>query len=220
MVIAAAAMLAPLCAGGCNYVAAATYLVHGPEKTDALYAIPEGKTAVVFVDDRAQVTRQRAVRELIAKNCEETLLAEKAVTDMVEGRLAIAAAKAEKAGKLMTIEQIGRSVKADLVIYANIEGFTLRPDGQTNQPVAVLAVKVVDSGSGERLWPGPDAGPEPYRLTVRFKERSSATPATFGEELMSEQEFAKSVGERLAQVFYKHVSGDRSGDNLSDRRPK
>lgn len=204
--------------GGCNLIAAGAFIVGGYEKTEAVYTLDEKRTTVIFVDDRGSVLRQRAVRELIASGAEEKLLEEKIVLDMVQGRQAIAASKTERAGKLLTIEQIGKVVLAQVIIYANVDSFTLKPDGQTYQPTAVLSVKVIDVETGLKLFPNPDSGQDSYSFTVNFKERTEEAPGSFAAELGEEQRFAKSVGVRLAQLFFKHDRIENAGDSLRERR--
>lgn len=203
---------------GCNIIAAGTYLIAGGDKIEAVYKLDEAKTHVVFVDDRGGVVRQRAARDLIAAGAEEKLLEEKVVKDMIQGRQAIAASKTDRAGKLLTVAQIGAAVKAQRVIYANVDNFSLKPDGNTYQPTAVLSVKIIDVETGQKLFPGTDSGLDAYTFNVTFKERSEDAPGTFASELGEEQKFARAVGVRLAQLFYKHERIENAGDSLRDRR--
>src|SRR5204863_9264442 len=131
--------------GGCNIVAPVFYLVHGPEKTKKMYTLDPKRTAVVFVDDRANRIPRRASRVAMAEEAEKTLLKGKAVKDMVSTQSAMLAAGKDIHGQPVPITEIGRAVKADIVIYATIDDFHLTTDGQTFSPGAVFRVKVIDA---------------------------------------------------------------------------
>lgn len=216
----AAALICASALSGCNLIAAGTFLIAGGDKVEAQTTLEKEKSHVIFVDDRGGVLRQRAVRDQIASSAEQRILDEKLVIEMIQGRQAVAASRTERAGKLLTIAQIGQSVKSERVIYANVDSFVLKPDGQTYQPTAVLSVKIIDSVTGAKLWPTVDQGIDSFRLSVTFREQVSNAPQGFAAEMSAEQNFAKAVGLRLAQMFYKHeVLDSNVGDSLKERRP-
>lgn len=196
-----------LALGSCNIAGPAFYFIHGPEKADALFALPPEKTAVVFVDDRNSRLPSRAIRQEIAKNAEETILTGKVLkADLVSSDAILPIATSERFEKPRTIAEVGQAVSAQTVIYATVDAFALSQDGAEMNPFCRLRLKVVDSETQKRLWP--PAGQEWHPLEVTVPTKSSVVPRTVGERAVAEQEFAALVGKRLGQVFVKHEVRD------------
>jgi hypothetical protein len=188
--------------GGCNIVAPAYYLVHGPEKIKKEYALDKTKPTVIFIDDRANRVPRRALRLMIAQEAEKTLLKEKVVTDMISAESAMLAAGHDRYEQPIPISEIGRSVKADQMIYATVDGFTLTPDGQTYGPAATLRVKVIDTTKDSRLWPLDES--RGYPLTVHVPSKTAPMPTSAAARYQAEDELAKQTGQELAWLFYDH----------------
>ncbi len=187
----------------CNIVAPAFYFIHGPEKTKAEYALDPKRTAVVFVDDRLSKVPRRASRVAIGEQVEELLLKEKAVKDMVSTQSALQAAGNDREGKPVAITEVGQAVKADLVIYATVDRFTLSLDNQTLTPQASLRVKVIDTATGKRLWPENPAG---RVVTVRLSPKQDDLPTSTAARFAVEDELARQAGQEIAWLFYDHES--------------
>jgi len=99
------------------------------------------------------------------------------------------------------IADIGRAVKADVLIYATVDSFVLSPDGQTYDPMAQLRVKVIDAKNDTRLWPDEARG---YPLIVRVRSKTAPMPTSAASRYEAEDELAKQVGLELAWLFYNH----------------
>ncbi|MEX2219017.1 MAG: hypothetical protein WD749_09680 [Phycisphaerales bacterium] len=186
---------------GCNIVGPAFYLVHGPEKTKRLYELDAKRATVVFVDDRGNRVPRRSLRLMIAQEAEKTLLKGKALEDMISADSAMAAAGNDRSDRPAPITEIGRALKADVVIYATVDQFDLSPDGATYAPAAVLRVKVIDAANDTRLWPADAAG---HPLTVRMTARSRDIPTGTAARYTAEEELAKQAGMELANLFITH----------------
>jgi type IV secretory pathway protease TraF len=188
-------------AAGCNIVGPAFVLVHGPEKVPAAHTLEPGRPTVVLIDDRASHVPRRALRAAMAAEAERVLLKERALTDMISGQSALAAASVERDGRPLPITEVGRAVGAEVVIYATVDEFTLSPDGQTFVPTARLRVKVIDAVNDRRLWPEDRAG---YTLLSRVPPKQGTAPTTLSEQARAEDELAKQAGLDLARLFFKH----------------
>jgi hypothetical protein len=185
----------------CNIATPVFFAVHGPGKVQARYTLdPELKT-VVFVDDPASKTATRTLRSDIASAASEALLRKGVVKTMIDSRGVMTAATKDRYGQPMSISELGRTVDADIVIYAAVTEFTLSPDNATYRPAAGLAVKVIDARSGQRLWPE-DAGGSIVRLNPKFGVGDA--PATRSEMARAQSALARQLGLALAQAFYKH----------------
>jgi len=188
---------------GCNIVAPAYYMIHGPEKTKKLYGLDKTKTTVIFIDDRANRVPRRALRIVMGEQAEKTLLKEGVVKDMVTSQSALAAAGTDHSGKPLSVAEVGEAVKAQVVIYATVDSFVISPDGSTFAPSMSMRVRVVDVAADKRLWPD---DPNGFPMVVRPRVQSKSVPSTTTARYQIEDELAQQAGLELAQLFYKHVA--------------
>lgn len=185
---------------GCNIVTPIAYAVHGPGRVKAQYKLNPEATTVVFIDDPANKVSQRRLRAEIGQSAQETLLAKKVVGDMIDTRAALTASSKDRHGKMLSTQEIGEAVGADVVIWGLLSEFTLSADGVSNMPTASLQVKVMDVATGE-TWP---PGDEFYPLSVTLGQRPGYAPRSTSARLEGEAELAKRLGVGLAQLFYNH----------------
>lgn len=193
---------------GCNIVAPVALLVHGPEKTEAKFALPPDKPTVVFVDDRNSVLPSRAIRQRISKAAEKTLIASKVLTvDMISSDAIFPVAASERFSKPKSIAEIGKAVGAKTIIYATVDTFALTTDGAEFAPIAKLRVKVIDVETEARLWPSADsdaAQQQWFPLTYEYETRSKQLPRTNAEKTTADQALADKIGAALGNLFIKH----------------
>ncbi len=194
---------------GCNIASGIFYIVHGPdEKIPPKFVLPPDKSAVVFVDDRNSKLPSRDLREMIATSAGEVLLSEHAVKELIDPRAALGAASKDRFGEPMTIAEIGRAVKADMVVYVTVDSFSLSGDGQSLAPVAALRVKVVESNSEARLWPEEQEG---YGLGVQCPPNQGTLSNSASEMYRIRQEAAARTGLGIAQLFTEHIARASAG---------
>jgi len=186
---------------GCNLITPIAYAIHGPEKINPVYTLPETRTTVVFVDDPSSKIAQRRLRYAIADTTTQELLSKRVLTDMLEPRGIIAAASKEDHENRMSITELGRSVDAGVVIYALVTSYSLSPGAGTYLPTAEMRVKIMDATSGERLWPTNEFG---HLLSVQIPQLPGQTPTSAADRLKVEQQLAYRAGKGLAQLFYRH----------------
>lgn len=203
------------CAGSCNIAGPALYLIHGPEKTPAMYQLPDEKSAVVFIDDVDSRLPSRMTRQRIAKTAERGLLDNGCVKGaaIISSDAALAAAGAERFGKQLGIAEIGEKVGAKVVIYARIESFGLSPNGAEFAPSSRMRIKVVDVETKKRLFPAPessDPGAQWYTVQYDLPTKQGSMPTQLGEVQKAEQELADQTGLALARVFFEHESRTRT----------
>ncbi len=203
LLLGTASLLAILPAG-CNILGPASYFVLGPDKVPAAYTLDKNKTAVIFIDDRANRIPSRASREMIGKTAEESLLEQGVVKDMIQSRSIQAVVARERFGKPMAIAEVGKAVNADVVIYAWVDTFSMTADGQTYLPTASLRVKVIDCATTERLFPSPEATEAWYPFSISLPQQQGFVPSSTAEVAKAEQDLAKWVGISLARLFFAH----------------
>lgn len=186
---------------GCNVVTPIAYAIHGPEKINPVYTLEENLKTVIFVDDPSSKITQRRLRYAVAKGATDALLEKRVLVDMVDPRGILTAASNERFGEQMSISELGKTVGADIVIYAVVTDFSLSPEVGAYLPRATLRVKIIDVAKGERLWPADEQG---HMANVQIPQKPGSSPASRGERLAIEQSLAERAGLGLAQLFYKH----------------
>lgn len=205
-----AALLAGALAGGCNYLIPASYLIEGPPKEPARYELPRRKT-VVYVDDRANRMTRAALRTAVGEEVGTLLLQQALVPEVISSKDAVAyARRVDSSDKQVSIRKIGEAVGAEQVVYLDIEEYRISADGATPRPAAIVNVKVIDVGSGARLWPdGTDAG---ERLVVRTREQSLELYNSSAGRRQVEDTLAKQVAEDVSKLFYEHEKRELGGN--------
>ena len=188
---------------GCNIVTPIAYAIHGPQKIKPVYTLDEGLKTVVFVDDPSSKITQRRLRYTISKRTTSELLNKRVLVDMLDPRGILTAASNERFGEEMSISELGKSVGADIVIYAIVTDFSMTPETGSYIPRVSMRVKVVDVAKGKRVWPSDTQG---YIVNIQIPQRPGTSPnaSASGERLALEQELAVRAGTGLAQLFYKH----------------
>lgn len=195
---------------GCNIVGPAAYFIGGPAKAKPQFILPKDRSAVVFIDDRANVLPTRASRRRAAQAAERTLLEGKAVgkADVIGSDAILSVAAQERFGKPTGIAEIGKAVGAATVVYATIDSFGLAPTGQEIAPVATARVKVVDVETRRRLWPGADR--EWMPVTARLPIRPATAPRDTSARAKLEDELSEQLGVTIARLFVEYVPEDVS----------
>jgi hypothetical protein len=110
----------------------------------------------------------------------------------------------------MGMDKLGQSVGASVLIYVEIQSFSLTNDGQTANPMATCDVRVIDVNKQPRLFP---TNGESYRVRAIVKNISPHRLKATGEVRKLTEELAQNLGDSVAKLFYGHVTG-RLGENL------
>ncbi len=186
---------------GCNILTPVAYAIHGPEKINPVFTLPENATTVVFVDDPSSKIAQRRLRYAMAEIATNQLLEKRILVDMLEPRGILAAATKETNSSRMSITELGKSVGADIVIYAVVTEFSLSPETGSYIPQATLRVKVIDVAKGKRVWPDSSFG---HLAQIKIPQLPGLSPDNNAAQLAIEQELAARAGLGLSQLFYKH----------------
>ncbi|MGJ8635766.1 MAG: hypothetical protein ACSHX5_02845 [Phycisphaerales bacterium] len=198
-----ATLLTLACLAGCNLVAPVAYAIHGPEKINPVYTLPEHATTVVFVDDPSSKIAQRRLRYAMADVATQQLLEKRILTNMLDPQGIIATASKDVHTKLSSVSDLGKAVGADIVIYAVVTNFSLSPESGSYIPRATLNVKVIDVAQGKRVWPESNFG---FPIEIQIPQRPGLSPDAGAAQLAIEQQLAARAGLGLSQLFYRHES--------------
>lgn len=195
---------ASLALPGCNIVAPAYAVVHGPPHKDAEFVLADRPT-LVFVDDRANVLSRRNLRRQIADRASEDLMTQEAVTKMIAPRDGLAVAQSETHGNPMAIDELGRAVGAEQVIYVEMLAFSMSADGTSPVPMARCAVKVIDVTNRTKLFPEPGSPNEARVMDIPGSPVSMELYKSTATIRQIEDMLAEVVGTEIGKLFYRHV---------------
>ncbi len=190
---------------GCNIVAPAVVMFSPPPSRPAEYQLADRPT-VVFVDDRGNKLPRRNLRVMIGDAIAQQLMIEEVLTDTITTRDALAVANRETDDALLSMEDIGRAVGAEQLIYVQMTGYVDSFDGIRRRPAASCEVSVIDISNRARLFPTSDSA-------TRTRTVEIISPREFPESAMSsaaarrvmQDDMAKIIGEKVAKLFYKHL---------------
>jgi len=189
---------------GCNIAGPAYAIAAGPPKRPAEFILQDRPT-LVFVDDRSNVLSRRNLRRQIADRVSEDLMVKEVITRTISPRDGLAVAQSESHGRPIAIDEIGRSVGADQVIYVEMLGFALSADGTSPVPAARCAIKVIDVANREKLFPGLGTGTEARVMDIPASPVSTELYQSSASRRQIEDMLADVVGVEIAKVFYEHV---------------
>jgi hypothetical protein len=196
---------------GCNYVAAAAYVIEGPPKVDAKFKLDETKRTVVFIDDRNNVVPRRSLRHVMGESVESELISKGGLDAslVIPAQSTLRATSAERLGAPMSIVDVGRLVGAEVVIYAVVTRFSLSPDGVTFTPIGTANVKVYDAVNNVPIFPLAGEG---VPVTMLLPLKDSSMPTGIAEKNAAEEDAARAMGVQIARTFFSYERDKLSGD--------
>lgn len=197
----------------CNILGAGAFIVAGPPKRDAAYVLPKDRPTVVVVDDRRNVVNPTPLRKEIADQVAQELLDRELVATVIDPRDAMAAmAREDRYNEPMAMDEIGRAVGADVVIYIDMLRFTNTPDGQTPRPVANGAVRVIDVVNRTRLFPAGDGDADGRPVQAMLNELDPSVFRTRSSSNKVYRQLAETFGREVAKLFYRHEARELGGN--------
>ena len=211
-----------LAAAGCQNAAILAQAVGGPEKTEALFVLPDEPT-LVLVDDPRHLLDNPSLARQIGSTAVYYLTLHEALpkAEFVDPReLSKLEAQLDKQWPTTPIDEVGRRLGAKQVIYAKVTQVQFQAAEGLYRPEATLEVKVLDTADAKRLWPEAPPLPDPkhpepgHRFSVKLdyetrtgRNTNSSTPDDLARRLADE------AGLGLARIFYTW-KGDAPGSSL------
>lgn len=197
----------------CNIVAPIAYIIEGPPKIEAVYKIDSGRKTVIFIDDRSSKIPKRRLRQQIGESAEGDMLRKGVVKkgQLITARSAERAASGESNADLMSIVDIGRTVGAEVIIYIDMEQFTITTDGASLSPQAIATVKVFDTVTNERITT--ISGQAFHKMQATMPPDPTPLPSARSEREQAYEGLAAFTGVHISRLFYTHER-----DALSDFR--
>ncbi len=188
------------CALGVLFVPDPRALVH------AEYKIPKGSKVAILIDDDLSPLPSATMKAELAKKIMDKLISSKAIKDYQAIKYEKVKRVATKVfgNKKISIKKVGELVNADYVIYINIIEFNLQSeaDNPLIKPIARAYVKVIETKTGNRVWPVSFVGKE-VLATKRMASELISSPkrSEYNEKLLS------ALAEQIAWLFIDHREG-------------
>ena len=192
--------------GSCNILGPAISMVEGPPKDAAVFKLDKDRPTLILVDDRLNALPRPRLRETIATGAQEVLLKQRVLTRVIDCRGAYAAMAGDREGNVLSVTEIGRAVKADVVVCVSVDSFgapaTGASAGQELILESAMRVRVLDVTRDEpRLWPGE---PEGYAFAARHRPAAGKSIETLTQAQAVQIALAEQCGKAVAELFYKH----------------
>lgn len=192
-------------AGGCTQgLAWLTAQWTPPKKIEALYEPPKGKTILVFVDDRPNVS-YAPIKSILADKINRKLKDAEVARDTVNpDRVQDLSTRREF--PQMAISEVGRKLDADLVLYVQIEAFALHdsPDSLPSkwQGKLVTSIRMIDAREQVKLWPKGVPRDTGYRVPPLLFEPTENPSPLYGQAIADA--LAEQMADRIVNCFHTH----------------
>jgi len=196
---------------GCEQAAVMVEAVRGPEKIEPLYVLPDVPT-LVMVDDPNHLLNNPGLARQIATTSIHYLKFHEALptaTFIDPKKLVKLEAEIGDRWTATPIDEIGRRLGAKQVVYAKINSAKFHFADTLYRPEATIEVKVIDSGTGQRLWPEAPALADPGRATpghlIQIKDQYLSRDSRYvGDSTPDDlaRRLADDAGLLLARLFY------------------
>lgn len=168
----------------------------------AIFTLTDQPT-VILVDDPAGLLPTTDLKNLIASRVEFLLKDNKALKEIVPygnvEQLRVAEADFDK----WPMDKVGQRLNARQVIYIMVDQFSLMLPGEVYRPSGNVQVKVVDSVTGQRLFP-PSADARGYPVAVRQAFKAGHVETRGADNLLSRR-LAEVLAKDTAELFYSHT---------------
>jgi hypothetical protein len=194
-----ACVLIPGVMAGCAAFGFVAKAVSDSTPVPKVHALAE-QTTVVFVDDPDHVLPNLTVGSTIAQRITADLQAGKAVARLVPPTKIDELRAAEPGFGKLPVDEVGRRVGADQVVYVQINSFTLGVEDGAFRPLAEAEVKVIDAVKRARVFP---TGQRGHTVTHQLNYRHESAD-TRGHTHVLTRQVAERLGRDVAFLFYDH----------------
>jgi hypothetical protein len=175
-----------------------------PEKHVAIFKPPKDKKILVLVEDRPRPINYDALKVELMDKINQQLIDHKVAASVVPSeRLQELSVSTNDFGRLSTSE-IGQRLGADLVLYVQIDRFTLKDDATTLwQGRLATSVWMVDVKEG-RIWPKERVKSSGYPVGPIELQPEEDSSVSFGTEIT--RKLTNRMSDRIAKLFYDYES--------------
>lgn len=208
----------PACEPGAVLVDA----IQGPEKVQPLYLLPDVPTLIMVDDPKHLLNNPGLARQIATTAIHYLEFNEVLPTASFVDPKELAKLESELGNRWATtpIDEIGRRLGAQQIIYAKINSARFHFAETLYRPEATIEVKVINADDGQRLWPEPPALVDPTNLPpghlIQIKDHYVSRDSRYvGDSTPDDlaRRLADDAGLRLARLFYQWQK-DQPGASL------
>ena len=205
-------LLICLVCSGCEAPGFLAYVIGGPPKTKKRYTL-EKQTTLVIVDDPESLLGDQNNPTVVAANVGFHLTKNKVLLpDQIVSQDHLTVLATQMGDRFMAtpIDQIGKRLKSDQVIHVQVRSVQLQGDNTYYEPSAEVEVKVINSLTGERLFPVNEkltpGESHPGEIVLIEMERQRLDETRRHSLPMMKRALAERIGLEVAGLFYDHVA--------------
>ncbi len=197
--------------GGCTVARYVTTVITGPGSIDAVYE-PFDLTSIILVDDPDELLPSLDLNGLLAGRMGDELVEAGVISRFVPPVMVDSLRAKQSDFASWAIDRVGRELGAEQVIYVLIRDYGLRENQELYRPRISVSIKIIDVGSGSRVFPKFDEGGYLVNHKLFYKNMAGAGAET---EVVLSRKLVESLAGKLAKLFYKHKP-PQAGSGLGD----
>ncbi len=213
----AALLLAVLSVAGCQEPGFLAHVIAGPDQVKALHTLELVPTLVIVDDPRNALgdpNYPAVVGANVGHHLKENQVLE-APLIVSQDHLSALAVRLGDRYPTTPIDRIGSRLHAEQVIHVLVRSVSMQVAGAYYHPTAMVEVKVIDAGTGARLFPkageytDPQATPPGLNFSIELRHQTIDTNRRHAPSMLA-RSLAERIGLEVAQVFYDHVPPEDS----------
>jgi hypothetical protein len=187
-----------IAASGCIAAGVFAHKVIGPLPVPAKY-VPAKEPLVVMVENYRQPSSAYTDDELLSRYIEGFLKGHQVAPVGESAKVRELRMDRPNDFKNMSVAAVGREVGAKQVLYVDVVNNELETlmAGESLRGTTAVRVKVVDTNTGETLWPADMADGYPLQQGVQFGKSKARS------EIELKQGLYATLGDKIAKLFYK-----------------
>jgi hypothetical protein len=203
----AVALLCAALTAGCTFPAWLAAVTTPPETVKARYVVPSGSTALVLVKGADRLIDYPKVESRLVHTINEQLINNDVADFVIDRKEWVTRRLSNPNFDRMSEIQLGRQLKADVVICVIVDRFTLRDRAHAPMwhGVFITRVKLISIEEKRQLWPPYNDQGEEIRAEVE-PPHGSSVDRKFGSAFALL--VADDMADRIAKLFYDHPGRD------------
>jgi hypothetical protein len=172
-----------------------------PQKVDAVYKPPKDKKVLVFVDDIRYPVPYEPIKAELTDRLNRIIKEQKIAAETIPYDKLVDLIAATPNFNQLHVPDVGKRLKADLVLYVEIIRFALKESDTSPLWEGQLRVSVKWVDPTGRIWP--KERPDGYQLeTVSLPAVENTSPG-YGAEVA--RMLAEQTADQVSKLFYDHT---------------
>jgi hypothetical protein len=209
---------AMLLASGCRQISALATLLAPPKKVKPVFVPPKDKILLVFVDDMLNPVSYEPAKRRLTEQLNKQLVEHKVVAKTVPYERMLEFMSRTPKFNSLSVSEIGRKLDADLVLYIQVNQFSLKDIEES--PLwhgrMHVTVRVVDVAKARTLWPTDRAAGMPLDPVEIPEVENPST--TYAGHLA--RQIADEMADQIAKLFYEYTVDTNEGFMSSKPKAK